>query len=623
MGKINVLSFEVANLIAAGEVVDRPASVIKELVENSIDSGADRITVEIQRGGIMLMRVTDNGCGMSPDDLPVAVKRHATSKIKTAQDLDGISTLGFRGEALAAICSVADVRIISKTRDAALGAMLEINSGRTGEITERGATDGTTVIVENLFANVPARLKFLKRDQTEAMAVATVVEKIALSHPEIAFRLISDGAIKLETAGDGKLAGAIRSVYGKDFAAKTIPVEATREGIEISGFITSPDAPRANRNYQNFFINGRYIKTKTATAAIEQAYSSYIPPDKFPGCILNITLSPSVVDVNVHPSKLEVKFSNERPVFDVVYHAVRSALQENRQRPELELGGGTKMNFAGGASFRVSSAFVPVRDKRLEGGEKPHAQMNIAEAYSQPAPTAIPRAETPVPPVINDRPLRASVNVTEKETVILPEKKPSIPDIPNISYRIVGELFNSYVIVEKESSMLVIDKHAAHERLNFEKMKKLLYSAERTSQQIAVPIEIMLMSDEVSAIEDYRQSIEGVGFEFQTTKNTVYVNAIPTGIAQKDVSAMFEGFADAIKNNTGNVEINADDVFEKALYQASCKASIKAGRTYPQEYIEKLVQDLFENPEITYCPHGRPVAFEISRNELNHRFKRS
>ena len=305
MGKINVLSFEVANLIAAGEVVDRPASVIKELVENSIDSGADRITVEIQRGGIMLMRVTDNGCGMSPEDLPVAVKRHATSKIKTAKDLDGIITLGFRGEALAAICSVADVRIISKTKDAALGAMLEINSGRTGEITERGATDGTTIIVENLFANVPARLKFLKRDQTEAMAVSTVVEKIALSHPEIAFRLISDGSVKLETAGDGKLAGVVRSVYGKDFAAKTLPVKASMDGVEISGFITSPDAPRANRNYQNFFINGRYIKTKTATAAIEQAYSSYIPPDKFPGCILNITLSPSVVDVNVHPSKLE------------------------------------------------------------------------------------------------------------------------------------------------------------------------------------------------------------------------------------------------------------------------------------------------------------------------------
>ncbi len=623
MGKINILSFEVANLIAAGEVVDRPASVIKELVENSIDSGADRITVEIQRGGIMLMRVTDNGCGMSPEDLPVAVKRHATSKIKTAKDLDGIITLGFRGEALAAICSVADVRIISKPKDAALGAMLEINSGRTGEITERGATHGTTVIVENLFANVPARLKFLKRDQTEAMAVSTVVEKIALSHPEISFRLISDGSVKLETAGDGKLAGVIRSVYGKDFAAKTIPVEDSRDGISISGFITSPDAPRANRNYQNFFINGRYIKTKTATAAIEQAYSSYIPPDKFPGCILNITLSPSVVDVNVHPSKLEVKFSNERPVFDGVYHAVRSALQENRQRPELELGSSSKMNFASGASFRVSTAFVPVRDKRLEGTQKPHAQINITEAYAEPAPTVASRAQAPTTPVVNAPPLRASVNIVEKEPKCEPEKPPVAPVIPNISYRIVGELFNSYVIVEKESSMLVIDKHAAHERLNFEKMKKLLYSTERTSQQIAVPIEIMLMSDEVAAIEEYRQSIEGVGFEFKTTKNTVYVSEIPTGIPQNDVPSMFEGFADAIKNNTGSVTINADEVFEKALYQASCKASIKAGRTYPQEYIEKLVKDLFENPEITYCPHGRPVAFEISRNELNHRFKRS
>ncbi len=618
MGRINLLSFEVANLIAAGEVVDRPASVIKELVENSIDSGADRITVEIQRGGIMLMRVTDNGCGMEPEDLPVAVKRHATSKIRTAQDLDGIATLGFRGEALAAICSVADVRIISKTKDAPLGAMLEINSGRTGELAERGASDGTTVIVENLFANVPARLKFLKRDQTEAMAVASVVEKIALSHPEIAFRLISDGTIKLETSGDGKLSGAVRAVYGKDFAAKTIPVNAERDGIGISGFITSPDAPRANRNYQNFFINGRYIKTKTAIAAIEQAYSSYIPPDKFPGCILNITLSPTVVDVNVHPSKLEVKFSNERPVFDAVYHGVRAALQENRQRPELELTNRATLNFGGCASFRVSSAFVPVRDKRLEGDEKPHTQLNITQTYTPPktveapSPAAQPSASNP--------PLRASVNF-EREPQPSPREIPKV--LPNISYRIVGEVFNSYVLVEKESSLLVIDKHAAHERLNFEKMKKLLYSTERTSQCIAVPIEVMLMSDEIAAIEEYRESIESIGFNFKTTKNTLYISEIPTGIAQKDVAPMFEGFADAIKNNTGNISINADEVFEKALYQASCKASIKAGRTYPQEYIEELVRELFENPEITYCPHGRPVAFETSRNELNHRFKRS
>ena len=449
------------------------------------------------------------------------------------------------------------------------------------------------------------------------------LEKIALSHPEIAFRLISDGSVKLETAGDGKLSGAIRSVYGKEFAAKTIPVEDSREGIVISGFITSPDAPRANRNYQNFFINGRYIKTKTATAAIEQAYSSYIPPDKFPGCILNITLSPSVVDVNVHPSKLEVKFSNERPVFDGVYHAVRSALQENRRRPELELGGNSKMNFAGGASFRVSSAFIPVRDKKLDGAEKPHTQINIAETYTQHEQTPVPKTQDPFTREVNDRPLRVSVNIIENKPKAELEKPTVAPVIPNISYRIVGELFNSYIIVEKESSMLVIDKHAAHERLNFEKMKKLLYSAERTSQRIAVPIEIVLMSDEVAAIEEYRQSIEAVGFEFKTTKNTVYVSEIPTGIAQNDVPSMFEGFADAIKNNTGSVAINADDVFEKALYQASCKASIKAGRTYPQEYIEKLVKDLFENPEITYCPHGRPVAFEISRNELNHRFKRS
>ncbi|MCQ2428204.1 MAG: DNA mismatch repair endonuclease MutL, partial [Clostridia bacterium] len=333
MGRINQLSFEVANLIAAGEVVDRPSSVIKELVENSIDSGATRITVEIQHGGVLYMRVTDNGSGILPEDLPIAVRRHATSKIKDATDLEAIMTLGFRGEALAAISSVSDMRIISKVPDAAMGASIEVNSGRVGRVTEQGAQDGTTVIVENLFANVPARLKFLKRDITEAAAVIGVAEKIAMSHPEIAFRVISDGNMKLDSPGDGRLISAVRAVYGKDIALSLLPVDCTVGGVRAYGYISSPSAPRANRNYQNFFINSRYVKTRTGSAALEQAYTSYIPPEKFPGCVINLELSPASVDVNVHPSKLEVKFSNERPVFECIYHAVRDALTTNTLKP--------------------------------------------------------------------------------------------------------------------------------------------------------------------------------------------------------------------------------------------------------------------------------------------------
>ena len=304
MSKINVLSFAVANLIAAGEVVDRPASVIKELLENAIDSGADKITVEIQNGGVTYMRVADNGCGMSTDDLPISIRRHATSKIKEAKDLDGIITLGFRGEALAAIASVSSLRIISKTKDSAVGAMLEAHNGVIDGIYERACSDGTTVIVEDLFSNVPARRKFLKKDVTEAMAVTAVVEKIALSKPHIGFRLIVDGNIKLDTAGDGRLKTAVYAIFGREFSARLIETQFELDGIEVSGFIGRSDNVKATRNYQNFFINGRYVKSLTAMAAIEKAYTSYIAPDCFPTCVLFLEMNPGIVDVNVHPAKL-------------------------------------------------------------------------------------------------------------------------------------------------------------------------------------------------------------------------------------------------------------------------------------------------------------------------------
>ena len=318
MGKINQLSFAVANLIAAGEVVDRPASVVKELLENSIDAGADSITVEINRGGVSLIRVCDNGHGISKEDLPLAIKRHATSKISGAEDLDSIVTLGFRGEALAAISAVSDVKIISKTKDAPLGHLLTSMAGGEVEVCEVGCADGTTVIVENIFSNVPARRKFLKKDVTEAMAVTAVVEKIALSRPDIAFNYIIDGQRRFTTAGDGRVKNTVYAILGRDFASRLVEVNSEYEGIRIYGFVGRSDNCRANRNMQNFFINGRYVKSKTACAAIEQAYSSYIAEGKFPVCVLFIDISPMAVDVNVHPAKLEVKFSNEKAVFESV-----------------------------------------------------------------------------------------------------------------------------------------------------------------------------------------------------------------------------------------------------------------------------------------------------------------
>lgn len=677
MGKINVLSFAVANLIAAGEVVDRPSSVIKELLENAIDAGADRITVEIQNGGVTLMRVSDNGCGMSPEDLPVSIRRHATSKIKNAEDLDGILTLGFRGEALAAIASVSDVRIISKTHEAEYGAMLEASGGEILGISERGCPDGTTVIVENLFKNVPARRKFLKRDVTEAMAVSAVVEKIALSHPEIAVRFICDGNIKMETAGDGVLKNTIYSVFGRDYASRMIEVSAGSEGISVKGFIGRSDNVKANRNYQNTFINGRYVRSKTVSAALEQAYTSYIPPEKFPCCVLFIDINPQAVDVNVHPAKLEVKFSNEKPVFEAVYYTVRTALENNITRPEIQM-----------KPIRPSAlnAFVPIED-RSDPSPK-NKQISIgAQADTMPKYDDIPESEIVSasgklyvprqnnslrcdPPRIEpvtcpadtavEFQLGINGDVTEKCTV---EDKPlndfHVPaeyapieeatkataesnsfsitadridtesenegDEALCDYRIVGEIFHTYVIVETvdDEKVLLIDKHAAHERIIFERLKAALNGTEHMSQMLMLPIDVMLTSDEVALIEEYRSELEAVGFEFTSGRYTVSLHAIPEGI---DVSAgqdMLAVIADRIKNSTGSARLTRDIIFEKALYQASCKAAIKAGRDYASEHIEWIVSQLMKLPDITFCPHGRPVAMQLTKKMLDRQFERT
>ncbi len=675
MSKINILSFEVANLIAAGEVVDRPASAIKEMIENSIDAGAKHITVEIQNGGITFMRISDDGCGMDAQDLPLAIKRHATSKIKNAEDLDGICTLGFRGEALAAISAVSNVRIISKPHDESVGAELVVSCGEVVDLSERGCSNGTTIIVEDLFANVPARRKFLKRDVTETTAVCANVEKIALSHPEIAFRLITDGQIKLETAGDGKLMSAIYAVFGRDFANKLIEVDGEYDGISVKGYVGRSDNVKSNRNYENFYINKRFIKSRTASAAIEQAFTSYMPSEKFPVCVLFISLNPARVDVNVHPAKLEVKFSNEKPVFEAVYYAVKQALEKNTTRPE--------MNVPSTSGLRMSDAFIPIereqslkarqisidtprqgpqsvrlpteptspeieirqapdQEKKSQAFQKitaeqyirqhlctsPEAQeffakmdrekgIDTGKVDNKPIENTVTEAVVTITPdtVIEDKVVPAST----PRTVEIPQPEPT----PKRSYKIVGEVFNSYIIVELDEKMLIIDKHAAHERIIFEQLKKNMYSEEVASQLLMLPIEVMLMTDEVAAIEEYRAEIESVGFVFTSSKNIISVSALPVGIEQETVFDMFAIFADRIKDGTGNIHVTKNIIFEKALYQASCKAAIKAGREYPEGHQKWIVDKLMELPDITFCPHGRPVAMEISKKNIDRQFERT
>ena len=653
MGKINVLSFAVANLIAAGEVVDRPASVIKELLENAIDSGADRITIEIQNGGVTYMRVADNGCGISAEDLPVSIRRHATSKIKEAKDLDGILTLGFRGEALAAIASVSDLRIISKTADAPVGAMLEAHGGEIAGVFERASADGTTVIVENLFANVPARRKFLKKDVTETMAVTAVVEKIALSHPEISFRLITDGTIRMETTGDGDLKNTVWSVFGKEFASKLISTDLTVDGIEVRGFVGRPDNVRANRNYQNFFINGRYVKSKTACAALEQAYTSYIATERFPACILFLTINPAAVDVNVHPAKLEVKFSNEKPVFEAIYYAVRNALEANTARPDVTLTPIT--NRKGRIEEKLSDAQTPIRDGREESLKSRQIAAPLSVAEPKKEVTAAPQKPTSAFATMTAEDyLKAFVKETPKTSKEVPKAQPPVPkaeppkvelpkreeptqettkqesaniEVPavqqSLEYRILGEAFHSYVFVELSDRVLVVDKHAAHERVLFEQLRAGMSRTDKVSQLLMFPIEVMLTSDEIETLSTYRTEIEAVGFEFTLGKYTASVSAIPEGIETDAVSDMLAVMAERIKSNTGSAKLTRDIIFEKALYQASCKAAIKAGREYSEEHIRWLIAELMRLPDITVCPHGRPVAMTLSKKNLDHQFERT
>lgn len=688
MAKINVLDFEVANLIAAGEVVDRPSSCVKELLENAIDAGSTSITAEIQRGGVAFIRIADNGCGIEREDLPTAILRHATSKIRTAEDLSGIATLGFRGEALAAISSVAKVRILSKTPESDFGAMLEANGGDIVNFCETGCTDGTTIIVEDLFYNVPARRKFLKKDSTEATACSAVIEKIALSHPEIAIKFISDGEVKFMTSGNGKLNETIYAIYGKEIARRSLKVDREENGIRVTGYISEPDMSRNNRNMENFFINGRYVKSRTAAAAVEQAYSSKSQADKFPFCVINIEINPAVVDVNVHPAKLEVKFTNEKLIFDAVYYAVQTALESGTVRPELKLGdtlGGERPkksddapayrvdNYKGQAGFhmppsgttdakKLLNAFVP-QDKPLPKSEQiritadayrntivpekePISESEKIEDASAPSDTELldtykkakeklnaVRDFTPSYQPKEEKAEEQSLQEThdsEANPELNPEPEPEIFEPPE--YTIIGEAYNCYIMVQLEDRILMIDKHAAHERIIFDELCRKMRQAKRSGQILLVPYEVPLLCSEAEAIEEYAENIRAMGFEF-TSKSAgisqvIYtLTQIPDELNTNEASALFTDLAERLSSVTATVESASAEFFESRLWQSACKAAIKGGRKYDSVHLKWLCDRLLVKPEegksvIRTCPHGRPVAFEIKKSSIERQFAR-
>ena len=650
--KINILDFQVANMIAAGEVVDRPASVVKELIENAVDAGAKEITCEIRRGGVSFIRVTDNGCGMTREDAEICILRHATSKIKEAKDLDAIVTLGFRGEALAAISSVSLMSIRTRTASEAVGTEIACDFGRITEVNDAGCAKGTTVIVKELFSNVPARRKFLKRDQYEGMACAAVIEKEALGHPEISFKFISDGALRLSTAGDKKLYNAIYALLGREFASKLIKVRSKTEAVEVFGFIGRPDNAKTNRNFQNFFINGRYIKSRTATAALEQAFSSFMESEKFPVCVLNVVLHPALVDVNVHPTKLEVKFSNEKTVFDAVYLAVRNALLTDVTRPEIQV---EKKDIDRSAT-EVYNRFTPVYDRMdppsggqtsLIGGkeEQPEEENVKKEADTKSVPQkpyddlpfifedAARRAETEnkdstetkAPETEEKRSF--SETVGEAETPVQTKETPDGKEkTEEPSYKILGVAFETYILVEVGQKLLMIDKHAAHERLLFEKMKENVARADkRFIQMLLFPESLKVSYGECAAALEYKNELEAAGYEYNVRESecTVELSGIPAQLDGGTAVDLFTSILSGLAGGETDVEVSRGIFFEKALYTASCKAAMKGGRHDGEEHVDFLVKELLRIPDIRYCPHGRPVIYEIPKGTIDYKFGRT
>lgn len=620
MPEIKVLPKEISELIAAGEVVERPASVIKELVENSIDAGADNITVEIQHGGITYMRITDNGCGIEKNDVPTAFLRHATSKIKSSGDLNAIGTLGFRGEALAAVSSVARVEMFTKPRDAAFGTHYEIEGGVEKLCEEAGCPDGTTIVIRDIFFNTPARMKFLKKDVSEANAAAAVVERIALSHPEIAFKLIRDGKQALMTPGDGKINTAVYSVLGREFAGTLMEVDGGLDGIGVKGLTCKSVSCRPTRNYQFVFLNGRLVRSGTVTAAVEQAYKNSAMVGKFPGFVLYLTVPLNTVDVNVHPAKTEVRFSDERRIFDAVYSSVKNALARGDTRPEVKL---------------HEPVFNPFeRMTTAEYKQQPIMKPTVAEEIYKNRPSLHNAYKPQEKTVLRD----ANYNVSKtNNTVYIPERIINPPSMaeeapqpqrtvsvdimrdvederPPIT--LIGEAFLTYIIVQMGESVFMIDKHAAHERILFNRLKK---EQKTETQTLLTAVIVALTGDEYNAAISNTEALEKAGFEVEDFGNSsVRVSAVPASLTREDIPSVISELAGKLSKGKAPDSERLDDMY----HTVACKAAIKAGsRTSPLE-MQKLAERVLYSDDVMYCPHGRPVAFEIKRRELEKQFGR-
>ncbi|MEZ3454847.1 MAG: DNA mismatch repair endonuclease MutL [Oscillospiraceae bacterium] len=644
MSRVQVLSKETAELIAAGEVIERPSSIVKELVENSIDSGATSITVEIKRGGINYLRVTDNGCGIDYEDVPTAFLRHATSKIHDKDDLNSIMTLGFRGEALASICAVAKVEVLTKTAEGQYGVRYVIEGGEEKEYEKAGCPDGTTIIIRDVFFNVPARLKFLKKDVSEGNAIASIIDKIALSHPEIAFKFIRDNKQEFITAGDGELYSSIYSVMGKQFAASMIPVEYELNGIRIDGFTVKPLFGRPNRTMQHFFINGRYVKSQTCTYSLEHAYRNSIMEGKFPSCVLRMTIPPSIMDVNVHPAKIEVRFTDEKIIADSIYFAVKNAILLDTAPVEITVKQ-PKVDYRkplpeqqpsySQDSFTALANAPAVYETRPAVSEempvqsvapKPFVpQTNVRQVLSYPKEENIVNVPYDVPPEPNGdesiEQLKPAENmqfryISENSF----EKKKEVPkeQPKELYFRVIGEAFKNYIIAEVENDLVFVDKHAAHERILFEKLKS--GQQKLVCQLLLQPADVLLDYGEFSALIQNADFVRELGFEFEISgASDVEVKGIPSILDGCDPKDLIIELAKNICENKANP---MPEILDDMYHTFACKAAIKANDITSLRELSEIVKIILTDERIRYCPHGRPVMFRLTKREMEKQFKR-
>lgn len=687
MGKIHVLTSEISNKIAAGEVVERPASVIKELVENSIDAGATNITVEIKKGGSLYMRVSDNGSGMSEEDAQICFLRHATSKIQSSNDLDAIYTLGFRGEALSSIGAVAKVSLYTKRSDDSKGICVTCEGGEIKSSDDAGIPDGTTIIVENLFYNTPARLKFLKKDATEAGYITDIMSRFILAHPEISFKLITDGKDKLFSPGDSSLSNAVYTVYGRDYAKAVLDVDYSYENIHITGVIGKGNVSRPNRNYQSFFVNKRYIKSPLVIRAVEEAYKNQIMIGKFPMAILNIEINPEAIDINVHPTKLEVKFSDEKDIYHAVYYGVKNALYALPNVPKIER--------SESAFKRDNSKQLTLSDMTQELKKSPQLrseskaqdnavlknlakERNAVEPISAitkrpPTPEYNPREnqflkqaaklkkdyesekidalkekysnvlETPQThvyvadssPKLNDKKTVIDLDINAK-TVSMgesdaaeviektqPEPENSI-ESENIFideyFEVVGQIFDSYIIVEKNDEMLLIDQHAAHERLKYEELKQSAAEREIYSQILLEPEVVNLTGEEFGAYKENKEIFDSLGFETEEFgDNALLVRSVPGDVEIGDVESLVIELVSQVGNSKKEL---ITEKSQRLMYTIACKSAVKANMAMSRREMETLVRNVFKLKNINTCPHGRPIVITMSKKEIEKEFKR-